>query len=105
MRPVLLRNSPADLKAYIAAMAEKKNQERRQKILDEGYRSDEFKPCLFSLDNLLAAMEAALQNQAFLAGDACTLADAAIAPFIERLDELTFTDMSDAAPPRPSSRR
>ena len=99
MRPELLKKSPEDLSAYLNSLPNPTVRARRKKILDEGLKSDQFKPSLFILDKLLADMESTLQNQSFLASDIYTLADAAIAPFIERLDELTFNEMWDDTRP------
>lgn len=73
--------------------------ERRRLALELGFESPSFSPALFELDRMLDDMESALGKYEWLAGGSYSLADAALTPFVERLDELNFTAMWEDSRP------
>jgi glutathione S-transferase len=65
----------------------------RKKILKKGVAGDRCLEALGTLDRMLADMETSLGGGQWLAGDAVSLADCAIVPFVWRLDELGFQEL------------
>ena len=88
MRPVILQKTPEELKSYIDGIPNPAVRERRRRSVELGYDSPDFPAALAGLQQMLADMEAALTKTEWLAADCYSLADTAMSPFIERMDEL-----------------
>lgn len=93
MRPEILKKSDAELEAYIAGMPNSAARERRRKIIDLGFDNPDFPAAIKALDLMLADMESALMATGWLAGPDYSLADTAMTPLIERMDELRCAPM------------
>ena len=93
MRPVILKKSAGELKAYIDGIANAVARERRRKILEFGFDNPDFAPAVKALDLMLADMEQALTPTGWLAGPGYSLADTAMTPLIERMGELRCQGM------------
>ena len=81
------------IEMYLSHMASAEERDRRRKVLDSGPESKEARDAIIALDGMLARMDRALAGSEFLCGERYTLADAALTPFLSRLDLL---DMSEA---------
>lgn len=87
-RDVLVAQVGDNLDAYLNTIPNPTARERRRKILEGGYDSEDFGAAIRTLDNMLSLMEDELTQMAYLAGDGYSLADAAITPFLERMKNL-----------------
>jgi glutathione S-transferase len=74
--------------------AYRENFERFKKGVD----NPNFPPAIRRMDKMLADMDKALADGAWLAGSQYTLADIAYAPYVTRLDHLKFLGMLDKRP-------
>ena len=92
-RPELLEQIGDDLEGYLASLPNLAARERRRKVATEGFDSPDFAAAVITLDTMLTDMEMALNNTPHLAGERYSLADAAITPFLERLNELAAHDL------------
>ena len=99
MRHKILEKSEAERQEYLEGIPVMAARERRRLALELGFESPSFSPALFELDRMLDDMESALGQYEWLAGGNYSLADAALTPFLERLDELNFTAMWEDARP------
>ena len=90
MRPKLAALGPEELDAYIQAIPSLATRIRRRTIIQLGYGNPDFEAAIAGLRTMLDDMEQALSEHPWLVGDSYTLADTAMTPLIERLEELTF---------------
>jgi glutathione S-transferase len=75
--------------------------ERRERSIDttfNGIESHYFKPAIKRWEKLFADIEAALQENLWLAGNTYSLADIAYAPYITRMDHLQFMGLFENRP-------
>ncbi len=93
MRPKILEMTPDDIEQYIVGIPQAGVRERRRRIIEMGFSSPDFPTALQSLDTMLADMEQALADKDWLAAPDYGLADTAMTPLVERLDELQCADM------------
>ncbi|MGS2722203.1 glutathione S-transferase family protein [Porticoccus sp. GXU_MW_L64] len=92
MRPGILEKSPQELEAYINNVVDPVKRERRRSILELGFDNPAFAIDVAGMQGMLTLMEATLTERQWLAGDTYSLADTAMTPLIERLDELQFQE-------------
>ena len=69
--------------------------ERRRDVIDKGVSSQHFAIAMKRMLLLLDEMEEALADNAWLAGDAYTLADVAFTPYLARLEHLNILRIVD----------
>lgn len=100
MRPGILKKSPEELEDYIEGTPNAALRDRRRRIIGLGYESPDFPVALEGLDKMLSNMETALTANDWLAGGGYSLADTAMSPLIERLDELACAEMWQDARPK-----
>ncbi len=67
--------------------------ERKKEIVMKGFEAPGIDQKLFLYDRYLQKMEDALANSPWLAGDALSLADIGMAPYVNRLDMLGMSEM------------
>ena len=95
---------PADVReANLAAIPDPVERAARRSVIEHGIEAPEFTIALGRMIGLLDQMEAALgaRPQGWLGGPAYGLADAAVLPYVLRLDHLGFAALV-AAPARPA---
>jgi glutathione S-transferase len=92
-REPMMGKSADAIEAYLATIPDAPRRERRRAALTQGLDAPGFAAAIATLDDMLATMEATLADQDWLAGPAYSLADAALTPFLERLDELACQGM------------
>ncbi|MCP5057623.1 MAG: glutathione S-transferase family protein [bacterium] len=97
-RPVILQKTPEEIEAGVQAIPDPARRAARRSVIDHGVKAPEMKGALAAFVAMLDAMEIALADQAFLAGDAFSLADACVLPYVLRLDHLAMTPFIDAHP-------
>ncbi|MDG2033753.1 MAG: glutathione S-transferase family protein [Rhodospirillales bacterium] len=99
MRHKILEKSEVERKKYLDGIPSMAARERRRLALEMGFESPNFAPALLELDRMLDDMETALGRHEWLADATYSLADAALSPFVERLDELSFAAMWEDSRP------
>jgi glutathione S-transferase len=100
-RALLLQQPEAVREANIEAIPDPKRRAARRSVIEHGVEAPEFQGALDAFLDLLDAMEAALAPGGWLAGGAFGLADAAVLPYVMRLDHLAMTPLvSEAQRPR-----
>jgi glutathione S-transferase len=92
MRPGLQQLEPQQLENYFDSIASPALRARRRRIIELGYDNPDFQVALAGLRSMWADMERVLSQHDWLAGNAYSLGDIAIAPLMERLEELTLAD-------------
>ncbi len=88
LRPIVLEKSPEELERYIEETPNPALRLRRRRLVELGYDNPDFPAALEGLTIMLSDMEEALTGHEWLASDEYSLADTAMSPLIERLDEL-----------------
>jgi glutathione S-transferase len=81
-------HSHAELETYIEGLQVADKRMRRRQILEQGVAAPIVEEALKRMDRLVADMEAQLGRTRWLVGEACTLADLALAPYLVRMDML-----------------
>jgi len=97
-RPALLQKPKEELAALVAAIADPARRALRQSVLDHGVAAPEMKPAVGCYVRLLDEMEAQLAETPYLAGASFSTADAAVAPFLTRIDHLGMGALIAARP-------
>ncbi len=96
-RNVLLQQ-PADVReANIAAIPDPVERAARRSVIEHGVEAPEFAQALRTMLVLLDQMEAALAQEGWLSGSSFGLADAAVLPYVLRLDHLGMTALLTAS--------
>jgi glutathione S-transferase len=95
-RPIVL-GQPAEVReANIAAIPDAAGRARRRSVIEHGVRAPEVAGAIETFSKLCDDIDVALAGREWLAGDAWSLADAAMTPYILRLDSLAMTPLLDA---------
>jgi glutathione S-transferase len=97
-RHLHLDKPAAELEAYLARFPDAKRRERKRLDIIEGMESPNFRDAIRRIGRLLNDMELALAQTSWLAGDAYSLADAGLTPYVVRIEHLAMTDMLDQRP-------
>lgn len=96
-RPIVLGQPKEVREANIEAIPEPARRAQRRSVLEHGVHAPEVAGAISVFSKLCDDLDAALADQEWLAGDAYSLADAALTPYILRLDTLAMTPLIDAA--------
>lgn len=97
-RKQVLRKTPAELDAYYAAIPDEERRAARRQVIEQGIMAPSTQRGIKTLMQMLSDMEDALAESAFLSGDDYGLADAALTPFVSRLEELSFAFLWEGLP-------
>lgn len=81
------------LEDYYRKIPNPDNRARQRQCFEEGVEAPAFQASVRRYDKLVADMETALAQGAWLAGDGYSLADAAVTPYVLRLDMLGMAEM------------
>lgn len=89
------KNTPEQLEANYAAMPDQKKAANNRALQFEGVEAEIFRPAINALEKMLVNIEAALAEGRgdFILGDDYSLADAAVTPYVLRLEMLGFDAM------------
>ena len=87
-----------EVRALMDKIPDPARRERMKEIIPKGVDSSYFPGAIGRFDDLFSAMEAALVEGDWLAGDAYSLADAAYTPYLTRFDHLKLLGMLDGRP-------
>lgn len=95
-------STPEELEARLAKLPDRAKAERQRSVLDQGVEADAFKTAIKGMDKMLDMIERALDEFGgpWIIGDQYTLADAAVTPYVLRLDVIGFDGMWREARPR-----
>ncbi len=94
----LILQQPEDVReAAIAGIPDPEARATRRSVLEHGVHAPEFADALAAMIELIDRADAALARQPWLSGDSFGLADAAVLPYVLRLDHLAMTPLLSAA--------
>ncbi|MBW2279755.1 MAG: glutathione S-transferase family protein [Deltaproteobacteria bacterium] len=97
-RPAVLAQPEEVRQANIEAIPDPGHRAARRSVIEHGVDAPEFAGALGRFLDLLDVMQASLAPDRWLSGDAFGLADAAVLPYVLRLDHLAMTPLLDARP-------
>jgi glutathione S-transferase len=98
VRPGLLSRPEAEVDALIAAIPDPQRRALRRSVVDQGVRAAAFTAAYAAHDQLFALIENTLTEHIFLANDLFTLADAALLPYVLRVDHLGLAGLLENRP-------
>jgi glutathione S-transferase len=93
MRLPVLEKSPEEQKARYEAIPDPARRAKMKELIELGISSSLMIDALRRLDKMLADMETGLASDAWLAGDAYSLADAGLTPYVNRMNMLGMSSM------------
>lgn len=99
-RYAVLEMSPERREAYIAATPDPVQRERKRIWIDHGLDAPEARDAILTFVRAFARMEHALTETDWLAGSGYSLADAALTPYLVRIDMLGLWDLWKEGHPR-----
>ena len=82
----------AEQDAIIDKVVEKPRRDRQRRLLKQGYDAPDVKDAVATYEKTIGDMEHVLSGQAWLAGDNFSLADAAMAPYFQTLQQFGWAD-------------
>ena len=95
----MLLEQPAEVReANIQAIPDPVRRAARRSVIDHGVQAPEFAGALHVMVKLLDDMEDALGSGDWLSGPAFGLADAALLPYVLRLDQVAMTSLIESRP-------
>ena len=97
-RTLLLKQPKEVREANIKAIPDPARRAIRRSVIEHGVNAPEFAGALTTMIGLLDRVEAALADGDWLSGDGFGLADAALLPYVLRLDNLFMTPLVEARP-------
>ena len=97
-RAMLLQQPQEVREANIAAIPDPVRRAARRSVIEHGVQAPEFAGALATMKALLQDMEASLHVADWLSGDIFGLADAALLPYVLRMDHLAMTPLIEARP-------
>jgi glutathione S-transferase len=90
IRPGLLQRPKEEVDALIEKIPDAPRRAMRRSVVDDGVRAPVFRDAYLAHDQFFAALEARLTSDDWLAGDVFSLADAALLPYVLRVDHLAL---------------
>jgi len=98
IRPAWLNKTAQEVDDLLSRLIDPARRERQSRLLAQGYGSPEFFNSMSTLDRTLSDMEAALAKAPFLVGDAPTLADLAVLPYVISTEKFGLDMMFEDRP-------
>jgi glutathione S-transferase len=98
VRPGMLKRPAEDVASLISAIPDPVRRAARRSVIDHGVQAPEFAVAFAAHDRFFGDVERALGSSAFLAGDLFSLADAALLPYVLRVDHLGLTALLEDRP-------
>lgn len=92
---LIANNTPEQIEAHFAAMPDPKTRENQMAVHYDGTKAPAFIGAIKMLDSMVGRAEASLEQSGgpWLAGETYSLADAAVTPYMFRLNIFTFSEM------------
>ena len=95
----MLLEQPAEVReANIQAIPDPARRAARRSVIEHGVKAPEFAGALQVMLNLLDGMEESLASSDWLSGPTFGLADAALLPYVLRLDQMAMTPLIEGRP-------
>ena len=98
IQPELQHLAPEEVRAMVARIPDPKVRERWTRAVTEGISAADLQPSIDRLTGMVERMDKALAQRPWLAGDAYSLADIDIAPFVHRLIRVDLFYLVEARP-------
>lgn len=98
MRPGLMARTQAEREALLDRIPEKPRRERQRRLVQQGLDAPDVVDAVKTYVNTIADMEQTLAEFRWLAGEAFSLADAAMAPYFQTLYQFGWTAMYESKP-------
>jgi glutathione S-transferase len=98
MRSSLLKKSPEEQQQIIDKIPEAPRRERQRRLLAMGLEAPDIKGAVKIYHDTIEMMEEALQQEMWLTGKGFGLADCAMAPYFQTIDQFGWLEMLDAYP-------
>lgn len=98
IRDMMRKSTPEQIKAQLSGSPDPQKRQRLRQAMEMGVAAPTVGYALAFYDQTLREMEAALGGAAWLAGETYSLADAALTPYIARLEMLGMATMWAARP-------
>ena len=99
-RQLQSRFTPAAMEKRLAGRPDRARAGRQRAIMEHGFDAPFVRDAVLLFDRTYQAMEEALGDVPWLAGDSFSLADIALTPYLDRLHRLGLSPMWDRARPR-----
>jgi len=97
-RPGLLARPAAEVAKLVAAIPDPARRALRRSVIDDGVAAPAFVDAYVAHDGFFADVDTALHNSDWLAGDGFSLADAALLPYVLRVDHLGLSALFEDRP-------
>ena len=97
-RSLLQNQTPEERAAYLADIPNPAARALRASVLEHGVEAPEFGNALRTMVGLLERMEQTLKTSEWVTGDAFSIADANVLPYVLRLDHLAMTPFIEQRP-------
>ena len=97
-RKEVLTKTAEQLAVYYADIPDETRRAARRQVVEQGIMAPATQKGIKTLYQMLSDMEDALAEQRFLSGETYGLADAALTPFVSRLEELSFAFLWEGFP-------
>lgn len=95
----MIKNQPEEIReANLASIPDPERRAARRSVIEHGVEAPEFAGALGHFLDLVDDMQARLTPGGWLSGDAFGLADAAVLPYVLRMDHLAMTPVIEARP-------
>ena len=98
IRPGLLQRPKDEVDALVEKIPDAARRAIRRSVVDDGVRSPVFLDAYRAHDRFFAALEARLTGEDWLAGETFSLADAALLPYVLRVDHLALDGLLEGRP-------
>lgn len=95
IRPGLLQRSKDEVDALVDSIPDAGRRAMRRSVVDDGVRSPVFKDAYLAHERFFASVDERLSDDVWLAGAAFSLADAALLPYVLRVDHLALDGLLD----------
>ena len=97
-RSLIAQRSPEEIEATLDAIPDPVRRAQRRSVIEHGVKAPEVAGAIAAFEGMLDAMEQDLAERTWLAGDEYTLAEAAVLPYVMRLDHLAMTPLVERRP-------
>jgi glutathione S-transferase len=97
-RSLLLQQPKAAREANINAIPDPVRRAARRSVIEHGVKAPEFSNAISVMLAFMEAINESLEEKNWLSGESFGLADAAVLPYVLRLDHLTMTPVLEARP-------
>ena len=98
VRPGLLQRPTDEVDALIAAIPDPVRRALRRSVIDQGVQAPAFAAAYRAHDEFFSEVVQRLQKSQWLVGNQLTLADAALLPYVLRVDHLALTGLLENRP-------